>query len=381
RLLAQTEQVASRLDHFRDEDAPRAHLLAGRIALRRGGGAGADEHLERAARSRRRGSALNRSIGWLGQALRGEAEGNAGATLAACARGLDALDEYQSSLGATELRAYATAHGAELALIAQREALRRGDPSLLLAWTERWRATALGHGLTTPPHDKERIAELAALRAVTRMHDEARTARGNTVVALDRERRRLEHAVRARALRTQASLTTKAKKFDLDELIAGLGDTRLVELIDLDDTLHVITIVDRRGRPHGLQSMPPPHGCMGRGALARAAVGPPARHLNARLGQVGTRLERFLLGPGADDLSDGPVVVIPPGRLHAIPWSLLPSLRNRVVSVASSASTWLHASRTQPPPNDRVTLIVGPGLETGGAEVPQLARRYPGATA
>src|SRR5262249_61843664 len=75
RLLAQTEQVASRLDHFRDEDAPRAHLLAGRIALRRGGGAGADEHLERAARSRRRGSALNRSIGWLGQALRGEAEG------------------------------------------------------------------------------------------------------------------------------------------------------------------------------------------------------------------------------------------------------------------------------------------------------------------
>jgi tetratricopeptide (TPR) repeat protein len=380
RLLAQTEQVASRLDDLRDEDAPRAHLLAGRIALRRGDGALAEEHLERAARSRRRGSALNRSIGWLGQALRCEAAGNARAMLAACARGLDALDEYQSTFAATELRAHATAHGAELALVAQREALRRNDPRLLLAWTERWRATALGHGLTTPPHDEERIAELAALRTVTRMHDEARTARGNTVVALDRERRRLEHAVRARALRTQGSRTTGAKKFDLDELIAGLGDTQLVELTEVDGTLHVITIVDRRVRRHALGSMPATDAGMARAVLARVAVGSPARHLNLRLNQVGTRLERFLLGLAADDLGTGPVVVIPPGRLHAVPWSLLPSLRNRVVSVAPSASTWLHAHRTQPPRNDRVTLIVGPGLETGGAEIPQLVRHYPGAT-
>jgi tetratricopeptide (TPR) repeat protein len=379
RLLAQTEQVASRLDDLRDEDAPRAHLLAGRIALRRGHRASAEEHLERAARSRRRGSALNRSIGWLGQALRCEAAGNTRATLAACTRGLDALDEYQSTLGATELRAYATAHGAELALIAQREALRRSDPRLLLAWTERWRATALGHA-PTRPHDEERLAELAALRAVTRMHDEARTARGNTVVALDRERRRLEHAVRARALRTQGGATAEAKKFDLDELIAGLGNTGLVELTEIDGTLHVITVVDRRVRRHALEYLPATDVGMARAVLARVAVGSPARHLNLRLNQVGTRLERFLLGPGADDLGAGPVVVIPPGRLHAVPWSLLPSLRNRVVSVAASASTWLQANRTKPPAHDRVTLIVGPGLETGGAEIPQLVRHYPGAT-
>ena len=380
RLLAQTEQVASRLDDLRDEDASRAHLLAGRIALARGAGARADEHLERAARSRRRGPALNRSIGWLGQALRCEAAGNTRATLAACARGLDALDEYQSTLGATELRAYATAHGAELALIAQREAMRRNNPRLLLAWTERWRATALGHGLMAPPHDQERIAELAALRAVTRMHDEERTARGTSVVALNRERRRLEHAVRARALRTQGSRTTERQKFDVDELIAALGDTRLVELIEIDGTLHLITIVDRRIRRHALGSMPATDVGMARAVLARVAVGSPTRHLNLRLNQAGTRLERFLLGPAADYLGTGPVVVIPPGRLHAVPWSLLPSLRNRVVSVAPSASTWLHAHRTKPPRNDRVTLIVGPGLETGGAEIPQLVRHYPGAT-
>jgi len=378
RLLAQTEQIASRLEDLRDEDAPRAHLLAGRIALRRGGTAQAEEHLERAARSRRRGSGLNRSTGWLGQALRCEAAGNTRATLAACARGLDALDEHRSTLGATELRAYATAHGAELALIAQREALRRGDPRLLLDLSERWRATALGRPLMKPPHDKERIAELSALRAVTRMHDDARAVGGTTVV-LDRERRRLEHAVRARALRTVGGAAAGAPKFDLDALFAGLGDTRLVELIEIDGALHVITVVDRRVRRHALESRPDNVG-MARSVLTRVAVGPPAEHLESLLSQVGARLERFLIGPGAADLGDGPVVVIPPGRLHAIPWSLLPSLRNRVVSVAPSASTWLHATGTQPPENDRVTLILGPGLDTGGAEIPRLARHYRSAT-
>jgi CHAT domain/Tetratricopeptide repeat len=377
RLLAQTKQVATQLDDFRDEDAPRAHLLAGRVALSRGATAVAEAHLTRAAQARRRGSALNRSIGWLGQALRCEAAAEARATLAACAHGLDALDQHRSTLRATELRAHATAHGAELALIAQREALRRGDARMLLSWTERWRATALEPALIMPSRDEERIAELSALRAVARMHDDARGARGNTV-ALDRERRRLEHAVRTRALRTQGGPTAQAKRFDLEELIAGLGATRLVELIEIDGTLHVITIVDGQVRRHALESMSD-HVGMARAVLARIAVGPPARHLDSLLNQVGTQLERFLLGPGADDLGAGPVVVIPPGRLHAVPWSLLPSLRNRVLSVAPSASTWLRASRTRPPANDRVALIVGPGLDTGGAEVPQLARQYPGA--
>jgi len=229
-----------------------------------------------------------------------------------------------------------------------------------------------------PPHDKERIAELSALRAVTRMHDDARAVGGTTVV-LDRERRRLEHAVRARALRTVGGAAAGAPKFDLDALFAGLGDTRLVELIEIDGALHVITVVDRRVRRHALESRPDNVG-MARSVLTRVAVGPPAEHLESLLSQVGARLERFLIGPGAADLGDGPVVVIPPGRLHAIPWSLLPSLRNRVVSVAPSASTWLHATGTQPPENDRVTLILGPGLDTGGAEIPRLARHYRSAT-
>ena len=65
--------------------------------------------------------------------------------LAACRRGLDVLDEYRLTLGASELRAQATVHGAELAALAQRHAAQARRPRLLLTWSERWRATAWAH--------------------------------------------------------------------------------------------------------------------------------------------------------------------------------------------------------------------------------------------
>jgi CHAT domain-containing protein len=96
--------------------------------------------------------------------------------------------------------------------------------------------------------------------------------------------------------------------------------------------------------------------------------------------QVGRRLEDALLGTAVTGFQNRSVVVVPPGRLHAVPWALLPSLRFRAVSVAPSAAAWLRAVRSDPPRRRDVTLVVGPGLGTGGAEVPLLAERYPGAT-
>src|SRR5262249_57405962 len=121
----------------------RATLLAGRFALSKGRATEAAQPLARAARSRPRRPPLTRSVAWLARALQAEAHRSSRGTLAACARGLGALQEHQLTLGATELRAYGTAHGAELAMLAQREAFRRGDGRRLLFWSERWRATTL----------------------------------------------------------------------------------------------------------------------------------------------------------------------------------------------------------------------------------------------
>jgi CHAT domain-containing protein len=47
-----------------------------------------------------------------------------------------------------------------------------------------------------------------------------------------------------------------------------------------------------------------------------------------------------------------------------------------VLSVSPSAGSWLRALDTEPPPGGRNVLVRGPGLATGGAEVPDLADQY-----
>ena len=375
-LLRYAEEAAARLGATRSGEAMQAHLLAGRIALGRGSVAVADPHLERAARSRRRGPPLARSVAWLARALQAEAQGNARATVAACARGLDALEEHQMRLGATELRAYGTAHGAELATLAQHDALRRGDVRRLLFWSERWRATALGAQSTPLREDKELAAELEALRSVSRSLGETEMAASRRN-ALERERRRLEAAVQARTRRLPGTRKPGEGAFSFEELFDELGENNLIELVTVDDVLHVITVRGRRVRLHTVGSIPEREVQMNRFMLRRLAHGPPRPGDELVLNHRGARLESSLLGDAVAELGDGPVVVIPPGRLRAVPWTLMPSLRDRVVTVAPSASTWLRARRMAPPSPRHVALVVGPGLSTKGAEVAPLRSCYP----
>ena len=172
------------------------------------------EHFNRVARARRSGSALRRSVGWLGQALAAETVGNGRGVTSACGRGLDVLDEHRLTLGATELRASTTAHGAELAQIAQRQAVATGDARRLLLWSERWRATTLGLARASTAPDDELVADLSALRAVNWQLDAARADSGGTRAtgtALDHERNRLEQAVRTRSMRS-GSVATAASR-------------------------------------------------------------------------------------------------------------------------------------------------------------------------
>ena len=84
----------------------------------------------------------------------------------------------------------------------------------------------------------------------------------------------------------------------------------------------------------------------------------------------------------AADLGDGNVIVVPPGKLHAVPWNLLPCFRSRAVSVVPSAASWMRARRAAADDIQNaagpVVLIRGPGLASQGAEVSQLAAEYAG---
>ncbi len=376
RLFRFIEDAATRLDASRADQAIQAHLLAGRLALDRRRPLEADQHLERVARCRRRRPPLTRSVAWLARALQADARGNTRATAVACTRGLDALDEHRTTLGATELRAYATAHGAELATLAQRGALARSDARRLLLWSERWRATALAIPRRPADPDRGLVAELEALRSVSRLLETDEIAAPRRA-ALERERRRLETAVQARTRRSPGEQERRAGEFDLDELFEELGDRRLIEIVHVDGVLHVIVVAGRRVRLRTVGSVPEREVQLNRFVLRRIAHGAPQPGDELVLAHRGRQLESSLLGSAAAELGDGPVVVIPPGRLGPVPWTLMPSLRNRSVTVAPSASIWVRARRSRPPAQRRVALVVGPRLATGGAEVVQLRKRYP----
>lgn len=376
RLVADAAAVAERLASFGAPAAPEASLLAGRIALGLGWTADAERHLAVAARGRYSGPPLARVTGWAAQALSARSAGSGRGVLEACRRGLDVLDDHRMTLGASELRARATEQGAELAALAQQASLARGGPRRLLEWSERWRATVLSAPPTRPPADPALLSGMTAFREIAARAEEARRD-GRPVPALEREQRRLEREVRSRTLHIRGADPGGGDRFDTGRLLERLGDERLVELAVVDGRVHVLLCGRGRVRRYaaGLLADAEREAEYLQSGLRRLAH-PGAEGRLPVVEAAGRRLEELLLGPVAGLLGGGPVVVVPPGRLHRVPWAVLPSLRERVLSVSPSASSWLRARETEPPPGGRHVLVRGPGLATGGAEVPDLADRY-----
>jgi tetratricopeptide (TPR) repeat protein len=378
-LLREANRAAVRLDALGASDATQAHLLAGRMALELGHRDRADQHLLAAARSRRAGPPLSRAVGWLSEALRAQAAGQPRRLLSACRRGLAVLDEHRLSFGASELRAQATAHGAELATLAQRYAVRAGRPRLLLCWSERWRATALAVPAVRPVADAELSIALAALRSVTRRWEDA-ASKGAATAALRREQRRLENTVRARTLRAPGSAAAGAA-FNPGDLLDELGAARLIEIVEVDGTMYVLACGG--GKVRQFTAGPAADAIraadFARFALRRIARSRPEHDLDSALSiltAAGPKLQQALLGPAIRQLGDGPLVIVPSGKLHAIPWALLPALRDRAVSVTPSAAAWMRARAAPEPERRNVTLACGPGLASDGAELPAVGGLY-----
>ncbi|TDV57488.1 CHAT domain-containing protein [Actinophytocola oryzae] len=379
--LAQVREVVKGLGALHAPDLIEANLLAGRVALamRRP----AREHLRAAATARHGGSAITRAEGWLAQALLAAVDDNTRLVLQACRRGLDVLDEHRLTLGASELRARATDHGAELAELALRTCLRGSRARRLLMWSERWRATVCAVPAVRPPTDNDVLHDLATLRATTSRLDEA-LVNGTPFGALATRSQRLERRIRDRVRRQPGTLDGAPGTAHgiVRPLLDELGDGRLAAIVPIDGDLHVLVCGGGRvtRTVAGKVSVAAGHVETACWLLRRLAYGPVpgvAERLLARLEVVGRQLEEHLLG-GAR-LGDGPVVIVPPGRFQAVPWALLPGLRDRVHSVAPSATTWVNARRAPRPAGGKVVLVRGPGLASSGGEIPHLAAAYPDA--
>jgi len=375
-LLRRARRVAAELDKLNPERAVDARLLAGQLALAQGRLDEARRELQPAARARRK-AWRTRAAAWLAQATLCQVDGRWRAMLSACDRGLRSLDLHLQTVGSTELRVLATARRAQLVRMALRCGVERADPDLLLAWSERGRATVLSVPPVRPQRDGRLVADLAALRGlVHRLDTDAHP--DSAIATLQRERRRLEAAVRQRVLQTPGTAVGETEPFRSPELLDHLDGTDLVELTDIDGRLYAVVAGRGRLRLHHVGPTATADHSLAHTlfALRREGTRRSERH-PLDLDAIGARLEADLLGGAAALLHDGPVVVVPTSRLHAVPWGLLPCLRERPTTVVPSAAAWLRARRAVPPPGARVVLVGGPQLSTGTDEVRRLARQYP----
>ena len=358
-----------------------ARLITAEIALAHGLIPRAENELTAVSATRRSGPAELRARAWHAEALLRQARGDRRGTDAALRTGMRILAQHQATLGATDLRVYAGSRGDELARLGLRLALESGRLEGVFAWAERARAGALRSHSVLPPRDEGVARSLAELRHVVSLLEESGRAARDPAPLLRRQAR-LEAEIRALAW---SALGDKHRASDspppTSVLAHALGDAVLLELVEIDGELIALVLARRRLSLHRL------------GAIATVEANISAlRFALRRLARtqrvatsVATRafvdasetLDTILLRRLRSLLADRPVVIVPTGVCHALPWATLPSLRGRPVSVSPSAALWLRAASALPSGARKTLLVAGPGLVHGADEVAQLSLLYP----
>lgn len=366
------------------EAAVDARLVAAQLALGRGDLGRGRRLLEQAGRHRRRGVATVRARAWYAEAMLRRTDGDRTGARRAARAGLRILDEHVAGLGATDLRAHAAGHRTELAELGLRMALADGRPDLVFEWAELGRASHLAHRPARPPADPVLAQALTELRAAAAEIEELRSADGGgarRMAHLVTQQARLEAQIRDYHRRQRGGdAAAAARPPPVRALADPLGGAVLLEFVQLDGALLVLSVLDGRARLHGLGPL---------AELARHAESVPfalrqlARHsarastkaaAAALLARTADNLDRLLLRT-VPELGDRPLVIVPTGPLQSMPWSILPSCYGRPVTVAPSASLWLLAAGRSRP-NGPVTVAAGPDLAGARAEAIAVAEVY-----
>jgi len=192
----------------------------------------------------------------------------------------------------------------------------------------------------------------------------------------------LERAIRDYDRRRRGeSLVDHARLPPMHGLAEALGDAALVEFIELDDTMHVVTVIDGRVRLGQLGSLREARDVLesvpfALHRLARNQASPASRDAAVTMLRLAAqRLDDALIQPLASQLAGRPLVLIPTGPLQSVPWSVLPSCADLPVTVAPSAALWYAAAR-RPPRLGPAIVAAGPGLAGAETEAEAVAAIY-----
>ena len=362
--------------------AARAMIAAGRLGQAR----------QRMTVGGRRGPAVSLDASLLRRLARAELaelEARPGAALAELRAGLAIVQARRGRLGSIDLQTGAAALGADLAAAGLRMALDRGSAPLVFAWLERSRAQAFRARPVRPPTDPQAAAAAAELRQLSYLI-RSNELNGHRDAATITRRAQLQREIRERSWQASGlgEATAQARLGEVTAVLDESGQS-LVCILVRDGAMHALVL--RHGSARLVRL----------GDFATAAEA--ARRLNADLDTLAGRrrparleaviresvrnqtdvLTAEIVAPLRTSLGADGVVIVPAGALASIPWSLLPDLRGRPVTVCPSASAWLAAWRrgqavaATPRPGPPL-LVAGPDLSHAAGEVTEIAKVYPG---
>ena len=365
-------------------DALRGRLLVARAAALNGSISIVRRELDALRPLERRGTVIDRVELRHVEALLLLHDGHPGRAERRLNAGLDLLESYRAALGSFEIRATTGAFGVELARAGLAIALGSRDPGRILAWAERLRASALRFPGVRPPADPQLRTAQAELRALSRRIREAE-GRGRPVAALLGHQAEVEETIRSRSRLVRSDTASRSTTPRVPVVAERLARRVLVEYVELDGRHHALTLAEGTLRLHDLGEVDVSDDLewlrFALRRLARGGLEVTARATTlANAADAATSLDRKLISPIAQATGTAPLVIVPTGPLHAVPWGALPSLRGRAVTVAPSLSTWLELAQ-RPKKRQRTTaLVAGPGLRHARAEIRGVSELIPGAT-
>ena len=313
------------------------------------------------------------------QALQALADEDTVAARESLRAGLRMVDDHRATLGATELRTHASRFGRDLADLGLELALRDNAPSDVLAWVERWRAGALRQAPVRPPQDADMAEHLMELRRVGRQIEQA-LLEGRPDDVLRRRLIDLEDEICTRS-RLAAGAASDATDIDVDAVALALGDTAMVVIYHHRESFGAVAVAERRVTNRYLCPAGVVHEAVGDLRFGLRRLVDPARSASARraaaqsVRQSAERLDALLIEPIRRAIGDRPVVIAPSGSLHALPWALLPTLDERVITVTPSARMWM-AAVGRPVRRSPTVVVAGPDLEHARVETTAVAGSY-----
>ena len=309
-------------------------------------------------------------------AARAAARGDDSRARRQAAAGLDALSEWQRSFGSLDLATSLAVHGAGLIFAGLQSAVRSGRPDLVFEWSERARHLSQRAIPVRPPRDEALAADLAELRMLrSEAGSDDWLSSSRAAELSERVRRRQWSSTGAAGTRERLSLgEVRAHLTEETALVSYVFDgTRLTALAVAHDAARVIEIAPW----HQLSAV---HAGLRADLDVSASVrsGPLAAVVRESLDQRLKVLSAALLDPVLDTIGGRRVVITVPGILGGIPWGMLPAMRGRAFTVATSASQWASGHAEPPPPG--VGFVAGPGVARGMEEVARAASAWRAAT-